>query len=336
MGLANDIIAIAAAGVLTATACWLLVYGLITLLAGPEARVRSRIREYVTAEAQTTNPQATEAQQRARLRTALFEQFESRWAGQPYFVKRAARVREDLEKAHLSITVIELILIQVSVGLALAVMLWVVSPNWGILLAPVGFLLGMMLVRSYIRIIGRRRIKKFEDQLPDTLSILASSVRGGFSLFQALQLIAREADEPSKTEFLRVIQEISLGAPMDEALERLARRIPTEDMDILVTAINLQHQTGGNLSHVLDVVAHTVRERHRVQREIRALTAQQRFSAILLGGLPFLMAAVLFIISPTYIGQLFQPGWVLCMPIGAFVMSIVGFFVMRKMAAIDV
>jgi tight adherence protein B len=172
--------------------------------------------------------------------------------------------------------------------------------------------------------------------LPDLLSILASSVRGGFSLFQALQLISREASEPSKTEFQRVIQEVALGGPLDEALAGLSKRMPTEDVDILVTAITLQHQTGGNLSHVLDIVANTIRERHRVEREIRGMTAQQRFSASLLAGLPFILAAVLFLISPTYIGRLFAWGWVLCMPVGAIILAVIGLIVMRRMASIDV
>src|SRR5439155_27340810 len=154
-----------------------------------------------------------------------------------------------------------------------------------------------------------------------------SSVRGGFSLFQALHMISHEADEPSKTEFNKVIQEISLGNPMHVALEGLSERMPTEDVDILVTAITMQQQTGGNLTHVLDVVAATVRERHRVKREIQTLTAQQRFSAILLAALPLLLGIVLWFISPDYMKNLFQPGWVLCMPIGAFLMCVIGFIV---------
>jgi tight adherence protein B len=123
---------------------------------------------------------------------------------------------------------------------------------------------------------------------------------------------------------------------MSKALEGLAQRMPTEDVDILVTAIAMQQQTGGNLTHVLDVVAATVRERQRVKREIKSLTAQQRFSAILLGALPFLLALALYIINPKYVGKLFEPGWVLCMPIGAFILTLIGFFTMRKLADIDV
>jgi tight adherence protein B len=326
---------IALVGVLVGISCWSLLYGLLWLLRGREARVRARIKQFVTEEHEN---QVTEVQQRNQLRENLFSNLDSILARQSFFKQIFDRLSTDISKADLHITVTEFMLIQVSVSLALALVLFLLSPSRviGYGLAFVGFMGGIMLARSYLRFLGKRRVSRFEDQLPDTLSILASSVRGGFSLFQALQLIAREASDPAKSEFLRVIQQISLGAPLDDALGGLARRMPTEDVDILVTAISLQQQTGGNLAHVLDVVANTVRERHRVEREIRGLTAQQRFSAILLAGLPFMLAGVLYLISPNYIGHLFQWGWVLIMPVGAVISTIIGLILMRRIASIDV
>ena len=321
---------IAVAGILTAIACWLLMFGLLYLVRGERARVKNRVKHFVTDEG--INVEVTEREERANMRAALFGSIDSRWARRSAFDK----LRADLQKADIHITLTEIVLIQISVGLALAVVFWLIAPMLHLVLAIIGFLVGLMVVRSYIRFMGRRRISKFQEQLPDTLSVLSTSVRGGFSLFQALQLIAREAPQPVKSEFLRVVQEVSLGANMDTSLEGLSTRIPTEDVDILVTAINLQHQTGGNLSHMLDVVAHTLRERQRIHREIHSLTAQARFSAILLTALPYIMAAVLFIIAPTYISRLFDVGWVLCMPIGAVIMSIIGFLTMRKIGTIDV
>ena len=331
----NNWLMIAVVGVLVAVSCWSLLYGFIWLFRGREARVRARIKQFVTDE----NPnQVTESQQRRQLRESLFSNLDERLSGQSFLKSLFQQVGDDISKADLSITVTEFILIQLSVsaGLALALLLLSPIPLFSYVFAWVGFFAGVVLSRSYLRFLGKRRVSRFEDQLPDTLSILASSVRGGFSLFQALQLIAREASEPCKTEFLRVIHEISLGAPMDDALAGLAHRMPTEDVDILVTAISLQHQTGGNLAHVLDVVANTVRERHRVEREIRGLTGQQRFSAILLAGMPFLLAGVLFLISPSYIGRLFEWGWVLIMPVGAFISTVIGLVLMRRIASIDV
>jgi tight adherence protein B len=321
-------------GVLVAVAAWSLLYGLLWYFGGGEARVRARIKQFVTEEDTTS---VTEADERKQIRANLFDQMDQRLAERSFLSLSFKKLNEDIGKADLHSTVTEFVLIQVSISAGFALILWLLAPSpIGYVLAVIGFIAGIMLGRSYLRYLGKRRISRFEEQLPDTLSILASSVRGGFSLFQALQLIAKEASEPSKSEFLRVMQQISLGAPMDDALADLARRIPTEDVDILVTAIGLQHQTGGNLAHVLDIVATTVRERHRVQREIRSLTAQVRFSAMLLGALPFLLAGALFVISPTYIGHIFVWGWVLLLPGGAVALSLVGMLIMRRISAIDV
>lgn len=333
MSLDPTMLMIVAAGLLVALACWGILYGALTLLGGSEARVRARIKSYVV---EGERPEVNEVDQRRQLRQTLFTQLDSRWSEQTAVQGLFKNMIRDIDKANLQTSLTELVLIQLSMGLGLALILWLVIPTFKFVFAALGFLIGAMLFRSYLHHLGRQRIRRFEEQLPDTLSILASSVRGGFSLFQALQLIAAEAIEPSKTEFLRVIHEVSLGATMEDALARLSKRIPTEDVDILVTAITLQHQTGGSLSHVLDVVATTVRERHRVEKDIQALTAQVRFSAILLAALPYILAAVIFVISPLYISHLFQWGWVLCMPGGAIIFSILGLIVMRRIAAIDV
>jgi tight adherence protein B len=329
MASASDLIIITSVGLLTALACWTLIYGVLVLVTGPEARVQSRVRQFVTNEARPV-PEA--AQARSRMRSALFSQIDTRWQGVSLFTK----LKSDIQRANLHMAASEFLAVQVSLSLGLALVGWLLFPAFALITAPAGFILGLLVARSYLNYLGRRRVTRFEDQLPDTLGILASSVKGGFSLFQAMQLISREAAEPMKTEFIRVVQEMSLGAPMESSLEGLAARVPTEDVDILVAAIVMQHQSGGNLSHVLDVLAHTIRERHRVQQDIRALTAQQRFSATLLALLPFLLALVLFIISPTYISHMFAFGWVLCMPVGAAIMSILGYIVMRRLASIDV
>ena len=327
----NTILSIAAVGVLTGLAVWGLLYGLLLVYGGTQARIRSRVKQFVAREGQ---PVLSEEDTRARQRATLFAELDTRWDDRSLFKDLAS----DIDNADLRLTPTELLLMMIGIGAALALVLYVLMPLalLSLIMIPVGLVVGVLSVRSYVRYLGKRRIKRFEEQLPNNLSVLAGSVRGGFSLYQALQLIAREAGEPSKTEFTRVIQEISLGNPMAVALEGMAKRIPTEDVDILVTAIVMQQQTGGNLSHVLDIVANTIRERHRVARDIQSLTAQQRFSAILLAALPFVLGAVLFLVSPQYISAMFQPTWVLCMPIGAFVMSIIGFFVMRRMGEIDV
>jgi tight adherence protein B len=333
MPIDTNLLMIALAGLLVGLASWGILYGLLTLFGGRDARVRARIKHFVTQEDRAPiNP----AQQGRQLRENLFAQIDSRWRDRSFFQSIFRGIIRDIEKADLKITPTELVLSQLGVSIGLALVMWLLVPAYGPIAAALGLVLGFLIARSYLRYLGRRRIRQFEEQLPDALSILATSVKGGFSLFQALQLIAREAQEPSKTEFMRVIHEVSLGAKMDDALAGLARRMPTEDVDILVTVIALQQQTGGSLAHVLDVVAGTVRERHRVEREISSMTAQQRLSAILLAALPYILALVIFVISPTYIGHMFVWGWVLCMPVGAVILSVIGLVIMRRIAAIDV
>ncbi len=324
----NSMIGLAVVGLLTGMAVWAVLYGLLVTFSGTQARVRTRIKQFVTNEGA---PVLSEEEVRERQRETLFAELDSRWQNRSLF----KALSDEIEAADLRITATELVLIQVGAGMGAAVLLLFV-PVVGWLVAPVGFVWAAVSVRSYVRHLGKRRIDRFEEQLPNNLAMLAGSVRGGFSLYQALQFMAREAPEPSKMEFTRAIQEISLGNTMSTALEGLAKRVPTEDVDILVTAIIMQQQTGGNLTHVLDVVAATIRERHRVSREIKALTASQRIQATVMAAMPLVLGVVLYYISPQYIGRLFQPGWVLCMPIGAIVLSVIGFIVMRKMAEIDV
>jgi tight adherence protein B len=325
----NALLTIGLASLLTGLAVGGLLYALMIFSNEQDARINRRVKRYTRHEGKAG---ANTAIALERQRTALFAEMDKRWKGRSVFKS----VQREIQGAGMSITASELVAMQLALGLGLAVVLGLLVKPFGVLLAPLCLWAGAFFVRWYVRFKAKRRVARFEDQLPNSLAILAGSVRGGFSLFQALQMISRESDEPSKTEYTRVIQEISLGNPMSTALEGLSQRIPTEDVDILVTAITMQQHTGGNLTHVLDVVAATVRERHRVKREIKSLTSQQRISAIMLGSLPFLLTLALYVINPKYVGKLFEPGWVLCMPIGAFVLTIIGFFLMRKMADIDV
>ncbi len=241
-------------------------------------------------------------------------------------------LRTLIAAADVNMSVEKLLLMQAGAGLLLAALLWPISA----VLALGGLLAVSTAPGLYLKRRARRRLARFEEQLPDTLQLLSMSLRGGFSLFQALQMLASEADEPSKSEFGRLVHDVTLGSSLENAVRGLYRRIPTQDVDILVTAILLQVQSGGNLSHLLDVVAKTLRDRKQVEREIHALTAQQRFSGILLGLLPPVLVMVLFVLAPGYIGPLFAPGWVLLIPVGAGLWALIGFYVMMRMSKIDV
>jgi tight adherence protein B len=318
------------AGILLALAVFGVLGGAVLVMTSNSSQVRTRMRQFVASD--VPSPAASVAETRRQKRADLFAQIDARWE------RRASAqvLATQLERANLSLTISEFTLLRVggAVGMAL-VFSALATQLWWLLLLP-GLLVGAWLPRLWLRLTIRRRMNKLDNQLADILNILAGSVRTGSSLFQALDRIAREAEEPSRSEYLRVVRAISLGAPLDQALRGLAVRVPSEDMDLLVTAISIQQQTGGNLGQTLDLIATTVRERHRIQREISALSAQQRFSAYMLAALPLFLTGVLFIISPKYIGRIFEPGPLLMLPCGVVVLLILGFVVMNKIAAIDV
>lgn len=195
--------------------------------------------------------------------------------------------------------------------------------------------LGWMAPQFYLSMRAKRRQNAFNDQLGDTIGLMANSLRAGYSLIQTMDLVAKESPNPISDEFRRVVREVGLGIPPHSALDNLHRRVPSEDLDLLITAIKIQSEVGGNLGEILDVIGETIRERVRIKGEIRTLTAQQQISAYVLCALPLILGGVLFVINPTYMNTLFVWPWV-CMPIGAAILIVVGFLVMRKIVAIEV
>ncbi|MGH2491351.1 MAG: type II secretion system F family protein [Candidatus Limnocylindria bacterium] len=183
----------------------------------------------------------------------------------------------------------------------------------------------------------RRRVeRKFTHQLLDMLAILGSSVRAGHSLLQALEHVIGEAPEPTRSAIALVVREIGLGASQEDALERLADRLPSDDLELIVSAVNVHHQIGGSLAKVIDAIAETIRERGRIEGDIKSLTAQQRYSAYILTLLPIAAAAGLYLISPDYLAPLFAEGPLRGALIASAAMVATGFLVMKRMANIDV
>jgi tight adherence protein B len=182
----------------------------------------------------------------------------------------------------------------------------------------------------------RKRQQALLDQLADTLSILASSLRAGYSFLQALDTVSKEIGEPSASEFQRVVAEIRLGRPIDDALTAMAARIGSEDLKWAVIAINVQRNVGGNLAEVLDIVANTVRERGYIRRQIQVLSAEGRLSVAILSALPFLILIYISIVNPDYVRPLFTTGVGIILLVAAGSMMAAGIFVMSRMVKIDV
>jgi len=153
----------------------------------------------------------------------------------------------------------------------------------------------------------------------------------------------REARPPLSTEFARVIREVNLGLPLDDALANLGRRMKSDDLDLMITAIAIQHQVGGNLAEILDTIAYTIRERVRIKGEIRTLTAQQRMSGYVVGFLPVALVLLLSVIAPTFMTPMLQsPPSMLGFPLGLFILGLgglmmgIGFILIRRIVDIEV
>ena len=207
----------------------------------------------------------------------------------------------------------------------------------------VGAFVGFLLPRFWL---GRRksgRLNAFNKQLPDTITLLANGLRAGSSFLQAVELVVRESRPPMSTEFSRVIREVNLGLPFEQAMENMVRRVRSDDLELMATAINIQHTVGGNLAEILDSIAFTIRERIRIKGEIRTLTAQQRLSGYVVGFLPIGLAGFLFVAAPHFMDPMFhKPPEALGLPLGMIIlffggfMMFIGFMLIRRIVDIEV
>jgi len=243
-----------------------------------------------------------------------------------------------LARADLKMTVGEFLTIRggaAIVGILFGMVLGRTQFAAAMLLAIIFAMVGWSIPPFYLKLRSKRRQKAFVNQLGDTVGLMANSLRAGYSLLQTMELISREAPSPMGEEFRRVVREVGLGVSPQQALHNLLRRIPSDDLDLMISAINIQHEIGGNLGQILDVIGETIRERVRIQGEIAVLTAQQQLSGNVITAMPLVLAFGLFLLNPEYmLGVMVMP-WI-CIPIGALVLLIIGYFVMKKIVAIEV
>ncbi|MBL7942971.1 MAG: type II secretion system F family protein, partial [Flavobacteriales bacterium] len=202
----------------------------------------------------------------------------------------------------------------------------------------IGAIIGGIIPGQYVKSQQRQRLRKFNDQLPDMLNLMVNGLRAGYSTMQAMEAISKELPPPINDEFRRVVQEMQIGIPMETALDNLLRRIPSEDLDFVITAINVQREVGGNLSEILDNISFTIRERIRIKGEVRVLTAQVRASGSVLSLIPFGLTLILWFLNPDYLLSVTQggplcTGAIICVVLGLISSS---YFIMMKIADIEV
>jgi tight adherence protein B len=203
----------------------------------------------------------------------------------------------------------------------------------------VGALVGFFAPIIYLKRQQGRRLIRFDNQLADMLSLMVNGLRAGYSTMQAMEAVSRELPPPISDEFRRVVQEMQLGIPMDTSLQNLTRRIPSKDLDLVVTAINVQREVGGNLAEIMDTISHTIRERVRVKGEIRVLTSQVMMSGRVLSIMPIAVIILMYFINRQYMMRFFNPATrmygIPALIAGGF-MIMIGYFVMTKIASIEV
>jgi tight adherence protein B len=243
-------------------------------------------------------------------------------------------IRRELLRADLRLTVPEYLVITAVVTLSGSAIGYLISRFW--VSALVSAMACVFLPLIYVKSRQRARITAFNNQLESVLNLVVAAMRAGYSLLQSFDYISKRLPDPAATHFSRVVREVSLGLTMTEAMENLLERTRSEDMELIVTAINIHDEVGGNLTVILEAVNQTIRERVRIKQEIRSLTSMQRGSAYILVGLPFIVAGLLFVMSPSYMMRLFEPGPTLCIPVGALACMALGFVITRRIMNIEV
>ncbi len=304
--------------------------GTSALLAGDGASVEERMARYAGGATQA-DPKRASGKKKTASKDLIdpFATLSSDVADKRF----ATKVQRDLARANLKLRVAEYYYIRIGLALGLGLVLGVLrDPLSGV----VGLVLGYFLPRIWV---GRRiggRLSAFNKQLADTITLLSNSLRAGSSFLQSIELVSRETPAPMGEEMGRVVREVNLGLGMEDALANLVRRIRSDDLDLMVTAIGVQQQVGGNLAEILDTIAFTIRERVRIKGEINTLTAQGRMSGYLVAFLPIGIAVVLNMINPAFMAPLFtQTIGRILLGVGG-VMMIIGFFAIQKIVSIKV
>jgi tight adherence protein B len=317
----------------------------VVMSRGDNAAARQRLeqitRDDLSAEEDTDEDKVASRTSESVLTQKLDQVIEERGLGR--------KVAIDLARADLKITVAEfwamtLISVILTAGLA-----WIIfHRNWLFLL--VGAVVGYFIPRMFVKTRQKSRLKKFNDQLGDGITLMANGLRAGYSLLQAIDAVAREMPPPISLEYRRVVQEIGLGIEQERAFNNLLRRVPSDDLDLMITAINVQSEVGGNLAEILEIIGFVIRERVRIKGEIQVLTAQGQISGYVITFLPIALGLILYAMNQEYVGRMIftcegrglgeadkcsQPcGWIM---IGSGILSIaVGYFAIQKIIDIEV
>ncbi|MCP4540989.1 MAG: secretion system protein F [Chloroflexi bacterium] len=239
-----------------------------------------------------------------------------------------------LARADLKVTVGEFMAATVILVIAAGGIIYVLKRD--IIITVVACLVSFFAPRIYINVLRGRRLKAFVDQLGDTIQLMVNGIRAGYSILQAMEAVSEEMGPPISDEFGRVVREQQLGLTLEHAMDNMLRRVPSDDLDMMMTAINVQREVGGNLAEVLDSIAFTIRERIRIKGELASMTGQSRMSGYMVGMIPVALSGFLYLVNPEYMGQMVDHICGYAMLACAVLGIVAGFAVMTKIMQIDV
>jgi len=303
----------------------LLIIGMVVTTSREQTLVDERLNQYL-------GDQVTSVEREAQ-RTAITDWVSKR-------VERTSigdRISQNLARADMKLKVGEYFALIVIAVILIGGLAWLIGGR-NIISFLIGAVIGFLAPGFYVNHQKARRLTKFNEQLADMLNLMVNGLRAGYSTLQAMEAISKELPAPISEEFRRVVQEMQLGISMEGALANLLRRIPSDDLDFVVTAINVQREVGGNLSEILETISFTIRERVKIKGDIRVITSQVRMSGTVISLLPIFLAVVLWFLNPKYLMSFMDAG-PFCAVIAAVVVVVlitVGFTIMMKIADIEV
>lgn len=304
----------------------LLIIGVVVSSNSERALVEKRLSQYLDDDdKQSSSPEA----QRSIISDWVSKRVEKTSYGD--------RVARSLSRADMKFKVGEYFVLVLACILIGGLLTWFIG-NKNFISAGIGAIAGAFGPGMYVKSQQKKRLQKFNDQLADMLNLMVNGLRAGYSTMQALEAISKELPPPICDEFRRVVLEMQIGIPMETALDNLLRRIPSEDLDFVITAINVQREVGGNLSEILDNISFTIRERVRIKGEVRVLTSQVRTSGTVLSLIPFFLVLILWFLNPEYLMSVTQGGPYLTAAIICVVLGLIfsSYFIMMKIADIEV
>ena len=303
---------------------------LFAFLGSGESSVEERLSRYT----ELTAPVDTESPKEEKAKSSPITDYLDRSFSQSDWFEG---ISKDLAQADLKLRPTEYIFLIVIASLGTGVLAGFLFGS--IIFGVIGAVGGIFIPGLYVSRKKNGRLHQFEAQLADMLNLSVNSLRAGYSVIQALESVSKEMPNPTNVEIRRVVQEVQIGLTLDTALENLLRRMSSPDLKLIVTAINIQREVGGNLAEILDTISHTIRERVRIKGEIRVLTSQQTVTGYLIGFLPFALAGFLYLDNRKYIMRFFDPDTRTCgipMVICGLLLIVSGFFIISKIVSIEV